>query len=360
LSKAVVLEQHEILCASGTLKSASKAIIDGKTAVREGPCFDYDVSYAPFPDQTWATLTGAAEELRKITGFNPDIPNLLFVYCAAKGDVSSIENNTDLSGALLHSQARKAAELLGFKPSRIIVVSSACASGAIAVQTAKEMLERGLYTTAAVFGYDVISRFVVSGFYSLNALSAKQARPFDKSRDGLNLGDGAALSIFTYREPRDGDVIVAGAGCSNDANHRTGPSRTGEGLFRAAKAALDDCSGYSPVIGAVKCHGTATVYNDAMEAKALALLFEKIPPCYSLKGAIGHTSGAGSLMEILLASCFMKIGKVPPTAGFQESGVDEPVQVCARGQDFQGNSVLCLSAGFGGVNAAVVLREFKA
>jgi 3-oxoacyl-[acyl-carrier-protein] synthase I len=209
-----------------------------------------------------------------------------------------------------------------------------------------------------VFGFDAISRFVATGFNSLAALSPSGARPFDAARDGLTIGEGAAIALLTYREPYRDDIIIAGAGSSNDANHRTGPSRTGDGLFRAARAALHDAALRPADIGGIKCHGTATKYNDAMEAKAIVGLFgEAVPPCFSVKGALGHTSGAGSLVEILIAAECLRRRLVPPTAGFSILGVDEQIPVSASPQRLNANTMLCLSAGFGGINAAVVLTE---
>jgi 3-oxoacyl-(acyl-carrier-protein) synthase len=111
-------------------------------------------------------------------------------------------------------------------------------------------------------------------------------------------------------------------------------------------------------IGAVKCHGTATPYNDAMEAKALHLLFgDTYPPCVSLKGALGHLSGAGSLIEICIVAECLKRRHLPPTKGYNTHGVDEPIPVSAKTQRIDIPSVLCLSAGFGGLNAAVIIQE---
>ena len=285
------------------------------------------------------------------------------VYAAAKGDLRGLDLQASDPGAgqvpsaLLSAQARAVSDTLGVTAGRTAVISNACASGSIAVEAALDLLRAGSVDNAVIFGYDSISRFVASGFFSLGALSPTGARPFDADRDGLSLGEGAALAILSRRAPRNGDVVVAGAGCSNDANHRTGPSRTGEGLYRAAAAALSDAGLAPEAIGGVKCHGTATPYNDAMEAKALTTLFgEDYPPCVSLKGAIGHTSGGGSLLEALLAAEFIRRGSLPPTVGFAKLGVDEPVPVQAEVQPLRCPSVLCLSAGFGGVNAAVVLK----
>lgn len=222
------------------------------------------------------------------------------------------------------------------------------------------MLMSGLASSVVVFGFDGISRFVATGFHSLSALSPSGARPFDATRDGLTIGDGAAVLLLTLREPFSGDIVVAGAAGSNDANHRTGPSRTGEGLLRAARAALADAKMTPAAVGGIKCHGTATKYNDAMEAKAIFALFgEDVPPCFSVKGAIGHTSGAGSLVEICIAAECLRRRLSPPTAGFSALGVDEALPVSSSRQVLTGGSLLCLSAGFGGINAAVVLAEAR-
>jgi 3-oxoacyl-[acyl-carrier-protein] synthase II len=93
-----------------------------------------------------------------------------------------------------------------------------------------------------------------------------------------------------------------------------------------------------------------------MEAKAIFSLFrEEIPPCFSIKGAIGHTSGAGSLLELCVAAECLRRRRVPPTCGYSEHGVDEPIPVRASARHLSQQSILCLSAGFGGINAAVVL-----
>lgn len=239
-------------------------------------------------------------------------------------------------------------------------MSSACASGAVAIDYAKEQLALGRYTDVIIFAYDTISEFVIKGFNALNALSPEPARPFDKTRNGLTLGDGAAIAHLTYEEPSQGDIVICGSGTSNDANHRTGPSRTGDGLHSAITLALDDAHITPDKIAAVKCHGTATNYNDAMEAKALFSTFgENIPPTLSLKGAIGHTSGAGSLLEICLSTEFIKRRMIPPTIGFSEHGVDEPVKICASSQTIDKTHILCLSAGFGGLNCAVIIKEVQ-
>ena len=362
MKKAVIFQQSEILCALGDLNEGSKALHDGKSAIIAGPCFSTPVAFAPFENVSYRKLHESARFLKSRIDLSLlQGQKVLFIYCAAKGDLSALESesrDTQSLSPVLGEQARAVSAYLGLEPFRIMAISSACASGAVAVEVAKEFLERELFSTAVLFGFDVISNFVTSGFYALNALSPTGARPFDESRNGLSLGDGVALTVLTRREPEPGEILIAGTGSSNDANHRTGPSRTGEGLFRAAAAALNSGSSWGGKIGAVKCHGTATVYNDAMEAKAITRLFQAVPPCFSMKGAIGHTSGAGSLIEILLATRFLKQRIIPPTAGFEKRGVEENIPVSNSAQTFGGDSMLCLSAGFGGLNAAVVIKEY--
>ncbi|MBD3243654.1 MAG: hypothetical protein GF331_23895 [Chitinivibrionales bacterium] len=365
MSEAIVFESRACFSALGGLDHTVTSLIDGAGGIRNGPSFGVDVGCAPFADPALrdlglcASRLGAGIDATTLAG-----RRLLFVYCAAKGDLRGLDQLADGShtddspSALLDVQAEVVRCALGIEPLRTSVISNACASGAIALGLAAELLSYGAYDRAVVFGYDSLSRFVTTGFHALGALSPSVARPFDADRDGLTLGEGAAVGVLARREPQPGDIVLAGAASSNDANHRTGPSRTGEGLYRAAAAALRDAGVAPDTVGGVKCHGTATVYNDAMEAKALTTLFgSKYPPCVSLKGALGHTSGGGSLLETLLAAEFLKRRTLPPTAGFRQLGVDEPLPVSTAPQPLRDPSVLCLSAGFGGVNAALLLRE---
>jgi 3-oxoacyl-[acyl-carrier-protein] synthase-1 len=367
-SKAVIFDQGEILCGLGTLGETMADLFEDGCAIVPGPCFGVPVSYAPFKDERWRSLAASAAHCATAMDFSLlDKDKTVFLLCSAKGDIGPLEDHLASGkppGAflpVLSSQAAFVREHCAIPCCRTVVVSNACASGAIGVEVAHELLTSGRFENAVLFGFDGISRFVATGFHALSALSPSGARPFDEKRDGLTLGDGSAMAILTYREPFGDDIVVAGAGSANDANHRTGPSRTGEGLARAGHAALRDARMQAAQIGAVKCHGTATPYNDAMEAKAIVSLFgDEIPPCFSVKGAIGHTSGAGSLLELCIAAECLRRRRVPPTCGYSAHGVDEPVPVSPSACSISRQSILCLSAGFGGINAAVVLREHSA
>ncbi len=366
--QCVILEQYEIISPLGNLAETVADCMDGTSAIRPGPCFDVPAAFAPFRDERCRSLTYAAETLKAAVDLSELEPDrTLFVFCCAKGDMRPLEQyaanrpGDAFIPPLPGPQADHAKRIVFPRAGRTLAISGACASGSMAVETAKDHLASGDFSHAVVFGFDALSRFVVSGFASLAALSNTGARPFDADRDGLTLGEGACIAVFSRRTPFTGDIIVRGAGSSNDANHRTGPSRTGDGLLRAMKAALSDAGMRRGDIGAVKCHGTATPYNDAMEARALEGLFEsEIPPCGSIKGAIGHTSGAGSLLEMLVASQFLERHAIAPTAGFQSLGVEENVPVSNNPQTFTKDAILCLAAGFGGINSAIVIEEMNA
>ncbi len=362
MKQKVFLGQHALYSSLGTTEETLNSLIDGKSGIVEGPLFGLPVSSAPFPDLNFRSLEYAVLNLWDSIKTEPiDLASTVFIYCAAKGDIRTIDigpSGHDYPSPLLELQAQQITKVLGIKPARTISISNACASGAAGVEVAKEYLERGMFSSAILFGFDSISEFVATGFNALGALSSQRARPFDSARNGLTLGEGVAIAILHADPKRRCDAEVVGAGSSNDANHRTGPSRTGDGLFRAVVAAVNDAGCQQLKIGAVKCHGTATPFNDAMEAKAIKSFFcDDIPPCFSLKGALGHTSGGGSLMELLISVHLLKKRIAPPTAGFSSLGVEEPIPVSSSRQQINGDSILCLSAGFGGLNSAVIIKD---
>lgn len=363
--RKVVLEQSEVISPLGNLRETTGDLIDGAVAILPGPCFEVPVSYAPLVDIQFRDLKYCASRMVSYIDMTEIVPeSTVFIYCAAKGDIRSIEEKV-FSGTikthispLLGMQAHTICEIVNFKPAKILVISNACASGAIGIEVASELLRTEQFTHAILFGFDCLSRFTTTGFYALGAISDTGARPFDAQRNGLTMGEGAGIAVLSYRNAYEGDIVIAGAGSSNDAHHRTGPSRTGEGLYNAAQTALNDAKITADSLGAVKCHGTATEYNDAMEAKALHLIFgDSYPPCVSYKGAIGHLSGAGSLIEILITAECIKRGILPPTKGYETHGVEEQIPISPKSQAIEKPIVLCLSAGFGGLNAAVIIEE---
>jgi 3-oxoacyl-[acyl-carrier-protein] synthase-1 len=361
VNTSTILEHYDALTPLGTLSQTADALMRGESAISPGPWCGLDIPCAPFQDPALRDLRNSMRALAPSAN-KANGEEMIMLYAAAKGDIRALDAEnydpaTDVSPRL-DQQALAAGRALGLAPARTLSISNACASGAIAVEVADELLRDHVCEQAVIVGFDCLSRFVISGFHALGALSSTAARPFDARRDGLSLGEAASVALLRRGEPQPGDLIIAGCGSSNDANHRTGPSRTGDGLEKAARAALAAARMAPETIDAVKCHGTATAFNDAMEAKAIERLFgAACPPCFSVKGAIGHASGGGSLAELLIAAECIRTQCIPPTAGYREHGVDEAIPITAAGRHDALRSILCLSAGFGGVNAAAVVRR---
>jgi len=242
------------------------------------------------------------------------------------------------------------------------LVSAACASGSAALAMAASDVSSGRAGSALVVACDSLTEFVCSGFSSLMAIDEAGARPFDRDRAGLSLGEAAAYAFIAGPEEAGADCIaVTGWGMSSDANHMTGPSRDGRGLSAAITKALDMAGAAPQDIGSVSAHGTGTPYNDSMEMKAfkkagLAPAGRAIP-VYSVKGGMGHSMGAAGLVEALLAGRCMHEGRVPPTVGLREVDDEARGWVSDRPQAV-GRSAKCLTtnSGFGGINAALVLE----
>ena len=213
-------------------------------------------------------------------------------------------------------------------------------------------------------GTDFLCRFVVAGFNCLRA-TAERARPFDVTRRGLVLGEGAAIVVVEeagHAARRGARLLarLAGVGCAADATHMTAPDREGGGATRALLAALDDAGLTPAAVDFVSAHGTGTPYNDAMEAVALARVFGAgRVPVNSIKGAIGHTLGAAGALEAVLCVETLARGVIPPTAALET--VDP---VCAVLDLVHGaprrrtvGAAVSTSSGFAGTNAALVFTH---
>lgn len=239
-------------------------------------------------------------------------------------------------------------------------VNAACASSTLALARGAALIAAGRCEAVLVVCCDLVSEFVFAGFSALQALSSEAARPFDRRRNGLNLGEGGAALLLmeegrARREGRSPLATLHGWGAANDAHHVTAPARDGCGLIQAVRQSLAVAGRAPEAVAAVSAHGTATVFNDAMELTAFAALFggRKLP-LHSVKGAIGHTLGAAGGIEALLSARMLREQIVPPTVGFAEPEEGAEGQVSERAQPFAGELLLSTNSGFGGVNAALL------
>jgi len=281
----------------------------------------------------------------------------ILIISSTKGNISLLEdgiNNNELKNRIsLSTSAKLVAEHFGFQ-NKPIVVSNACISGVLGIITAMRLLRSGEYEHAVIAGADVISKFIMSGFQSFQALSPTQCKPFDQAHDGLNLGEGAATIILSTNEKYAQNIKVKGGSVSNDANHISGPSRTGQELAGAIKLAMLDADLSPTDIGFISAHGTATVYNDEMEASAVAISGLQNVPLNSLKGYYGHTLGAAGLIESIISIQSLKQNLVLPTIGFKDAASPDKVNVLADAKRIKANNFLKTASGFGGCNAAVI------
>ena len=227
----------------------------------------------------------------------------------------------------------------------------------LAMLTGMRLIQSGQYEHAVVAGADVISKFVLSGFQSFQAVSQLPCKPFDAARDGINLGEGAGTVILTSNKKYSYGVKIGGGSVSNDANHISGPSRTGEELSLAINKTLQASGIFAKDIGFISAHGTATIFNDEMEAKAIGLSGLQEVPVNSLKGYYGHTLGAAGLIESIISIQSLKENLVLPTRGFHTSGVSQPVNICSSVYKSTGAHFLKTASGFGGCNAAMVFSK---
>jgi 3-oxoacyl-[acyl-carrier-protein] synthase-1 len=333
-------------------------------AFKEFPVLENSNNYTRFEQLCMLSIQEAMQNIDiDLTG-----NDTIFILSTTKGNIELIEkteiNDTLRNRVSLPQTAQKISNYFSFSNTPI-VLSNACISGVLAVIVAKRFLENGQYKQAVICGADILSPFVVSGFQSLHAMSTNACKPFDKNRDGINLGEAAATLILTTQEnllkSKEKIVVKAGAS-SNDANHISGPSRTGLELGDAVRKVLLESAISEDELSFISAHGTATIYNDEMESKAFASAGLSEVPLHSLKGYFGHTLGAAGLLESILTIYSLKEHIILASKNFEELGVPEKVNVNKDLRSSDKNHALKTASGFGGCNAAIVysLEKFKA
>ncbi len=240
-----------------------------------------------------------------------------------------------------------------------VVISNACVSGVMAINYAAALLASGKYAHAIVLGGEVISQFVLYGFQALFAVGDRPCRPFDRSRNGVTLGEGSAGVVLSREASvfKEKPLQYLGGASSNDANHISGPSRTGEGLYRSVSKTLQRANVKPEAIGYISAHGTGTVFNDEMEAIAFNRLGLEGTPVNSLKGYWGHTLGAAGVMEVALAMQSLRKELLVASMGYSEPGTTQSLTVLTSNQPLTSPLFLKTASGFGGCNASLIIRK---
>jgi len=284
---------------------------------------------------------------------NIDLSNerTIFILSTTKGNIDSLNEINESYMFLWHT----ADLIVNFfrNKNTPIIVSNACISGAAAQIAAMRALQSEKYDNAVVIGVDFLSKFIISGFQSLKALSTELCKPFDKERAGLNLGEASATIIFS-KEDITGVRLMAGA-VRNDSNHISAPSRTGEGSYRALKSILHSID--IAEISFVNAHGTATPYNDQMETIAINRAGLANVPVNSLKAYFGHTLGAAGVLESIISMRALEEIMVLKSMNFTEQEFENPIHIAMENHTSDKKYFVKLLSGHGGVNAALLFSR---
>jgi 3-oxoacyl-[acyl-carrier-protein] synthase II len=331
-------------------------------------------------DRAARLLLHAAHEAWKQSGWLPD-DNTPVVLGTTGGGMSLGEGIYRQAIRVPSSRRGQATRVIHYQPQRqaidlaeafgfsgpITIIANACASGANAIGHAWELLRRGRAHRVLAGGYEGLSQLIFSGFDSLQALSPTECRPFDADRDGLALGEGAAvLTIETleYANRRQANILgeIVGYGACTDGHHLTQPHPEGDAAFWAMNAACENAGVCPEQIGYVNAHGTGTPLNDSAEAAALnrwAGSRVKSLPVSSTKASIGHLLGAAGAVEVVICLMALQGRWLPPTTTLRTAAADCRFPVLRKPMDTKVEYALTNSFGFGGANATLILRRWS-
>jgi 3-oxoacyl-[acyl-carrier-protein] synthase II len=245
------------------------------------------------------------------------------------------------------------------------VIANACASGTNAIGHAFECVRSGRYQRVLTGGYDALSEMVFTGFDSLQASTPEKCRPFDRHRTGMVLGEGAAVlaleDLDLVRE-RGAPVLaeITGYGISTDNFHITQPDPSGIGPRQAMERALQSAHISADGVDYINAHGTATLFNDAAEGKAISEVFNGVPVS-STKSMMGHSLGAAGAVEAIICLLALQHQFLPPNINFDALDDDLDLNIVANeARPAVLRTVLSNSFGFGGTNASILMRKFEA
>ncbi|MEA5005748.1 MAG: beta-ketoacyl synthase N-terminal-like domain-containing protein [Rikenellaceae bacterium] len=299
-----------------------------------------------------------ALNLLKEVGNEDFLRETQLILSTTKGDISFLDSGYEIfdNRVFLNHTAKVIADYFRFERTPL-VISNACISGVNAIISASRLISSGYCKHAIVIGADILSRFVVTGFQSFHSISTGPCIPYDAKRDGLTLGEAVGVVVLTSDRDivADNDpIVVEGGSISNDANHLSAPSRTGDGLAASITKSISIAGIKAQDIDFINAHGTATVYNDEMESKAIHLAGLSEIPVQSLKPYWGHTLGASGVIESI--GCFwqMKHSILFGTKGYTQSGVPMDIKVKSGHESKVLRRCIKTASGFGGCNAAVI------
>ena len=302
----------------------------------------------------------SVKEAIQHTDINLSSHRVVFILSTTKANIELLENPATPPSMLYPGiSAKRITSKLNIE-TEPIVVCNACISGVSAIVLAMRLLESNSYDYAIVCGADVQSKFTVSGFQSLKALSEEACRPFDIERIGLNLGEAAATIILSNKDEsskfKRNWAIETGA-IRNDAFHITSPSKLGDGAFETLKAVMTDETVES--LAFINAHGTGTLFNDQMESVAIERAGLQSVPVNAYKGVFGHTLGAAGILETVISMASMDENITLNTRGYEEKGVSGKITITTENRKTSQGCFIKMISGFGGCNGAILCKDIQ-
>lgn len=316
-----------------------------------------DVIGVDLRSESWSRPGDPDRQLGVSVGSSRSYQGVLEQYAAGQRPL-----NEQWLGHLPHGPALRIAQQWG-AGGPLLAPMTACTTGISAIARGADLIREGWCDRVLAGAVEApITPLTLAGFAQMGALAAKGSYPFDRSREGLVLGEGAALLVLEAADlarSRGAKIYgeILGAGFSTDAYHLSAPDPTGRSARVAVRLALER-SGWQPEqVDYIHAHGTATKLNDAQEANLIQDLFPQQPPVSSTKGATGHTLGASSALGVAFCLLAIESGQLPPTVGLQNPEfagfwLQTPI---ARSVD----RTLCFAFGFGGQNAVLAVQRFE-
>ena len=364
-NKVFITCSSSVSCAGHNNETLFLNILDGKSGIKQDRDYFFDAS--PAIGKLSSTMTFYNELLiqcRNILEQSElsDFENTLLIIGSSVGGMKTTEDiyfetksykNIDPDLHNINTIANVLKKEFDFYDD--ISFSTACTSSANAIGYAYEVLAKGLYKNALVVGVDSLSSTTVGGFLSLGVLSSNPCRPFDGSRDGMNVSEAIAC-VLLETEARNNSVEVCGAGYSSDAYHMTHPHPEGDGAKRAMQNALQIASLEVDKINYINAHGTGTVANDSAEANAIVSLFPHKPYVSSTKSTTGHTLGAAGALEAIIA-CMILQQQVIPKNTFLETAENKGLNLPVECVEDAVNYVMSNSFAFGGNNTSLIFGK---
>lgn len=345
----------------GTAQSNFDQVLDGVSSLSTTAGYPTPVGQISSHDQSGemtkleSLLVQSLKSAHHEAGFDINTGRNLVILSTTKGDIAHLEKG-EVEKAKPGYLLSRVMDHLGWEMDQQII-SNACISGVLACIYAHDLITQGQYERVMVVGADLLTHFTYSGFESFFALSGQPCKPFDASRKGLSLGECVATVVLSgeIKDFKQTPQVFCGGASANDANHISGPSRDGEGLYRAITKALKVTN--TKAVDFISAHGTATKYNDDMESIAFDRANLSHVPVNSFKGYYGHTLGAAGVLELILCMKSIQQGMLVRSLGFDESGTSKQINVIRENQPQDINTVLKTASGFGGCNVAAIIKK---